>query len=124
MMPEVDGFALLEQIRGNSADKGPACDRLSARAGEEAKIEGLGAGADDYLVKPFSGRELLARVAANLSMSRVRIEMARKLRARTAELETVLKRSRPPCGLPMTTMPLMFGAQVKRCPASDAEQPS
>ena len=35
---------------------------LSARAGEEAKVEALDAGADDYLVKPFAARELLARV--------------------------------------------------------------
>ena len=47
---------------------------LSARAGEEARSEGLDAGADDYLTKPFSARELLARVGANLAMARVRRE--------------------------------------------------
>jgi DNA-binding response OmpR family regulator len=45
---------------------------LSARAGEEGTIEGLEAGADDYLIKPFAARELLARVAANLELDRVR----------------------------------------------------
>jgi DNA-binding response OmpR family regulator len=91
MMPEVDGFTLLAQIRASGELKDLPFILLSARAGEEAKIEGLGAGADDYLVKPFSGRELLARVAANLSMSRLRAAMAQDLRARTAELETVLE---------------------------------
>ena len=50
---------------------------LSARAGEEAKIDGLAAGADDYLVKPFSARELLARVRANLDMAELRREALR-----------------------------------------------
>ena len=45
---------------------------LSARAGEEARIEGLQAGADEYLVKPFSARELLASVASQLQLARVR----------------------------------------------------
>ena len=51
---------------------------LSARAGEEARIEGLRAGADDYLVKPFSARELIARVATHLELRRTRDEAARE----------------------------------------------
>jgi C4-dicarboxylate-specific signal transduction histidine kinase len=54
---------------------------LSARAGEESRIEGLEAGADDYLVKPFSARELLARVGACLMLARVRRQAAEALRA-------------------------------------------
>ena len=45
---------------------------LSARAGQEASIEGLQAGADDYLVKPFSAAELLARVRASVELARFR----------------------------------------------------
>jgi PAS domain S-box-containing protein len=56
---------------------------LSARAGEESRVEGLGAGADDYLVKPFSARELLARVASHLNMARIRRD--------AAERETLLR---------------------------------
>ncbi len=70
---------------------------LSARAGEEARIEGLDAGADYYLTKPFSARELVAQVNANLTLARVRSEAARDLRAseealrrRTTQFETLL----------------------------------
>ncbi len=50
---------------------------LSARAGEEASVEGLDEGADDYLTKPFTARELLSRVASHLKMSRLRLEAAK-----------------------------------------------
>ena len=50
---------------------------LSARAGQEASIEGLQAGADDYLVKPFAAAELLARVRANIELARMRNHHAR-----------------------------------------------
>ena len=52
---------------------------LSARAGDEASVEGLGAGADDYLVKPFSARELVARVRTHLTLSRLRRRSEREL---------------------------------------------
>ena len=53
---------------------------LSARAGEEATVEGLHAGADDYLVKPFSAREVLTRVEARLEITRTRAESERRTR--------------------------------------------
>ena len=53
---------------------------FSARAGEEARVEGLEQGADDYLIKPFSARELLARVAAHLDMVRLRKEASEQIR--------------------------------------------
>ena len=72
MMPGLDGFGLLEKLRDDPELRGVPVIVLSARAGDEAKVEGLRRGADDYLVKPFSARELLARVAANIELSRTR----------------------------------------------------
>lgn len=74
MMPEVDGFQLLTAIREDPQTKSIPVILLSARAGEESTIEGLTAGADDYLIKPFSARELIARVETQLQMSRLRQE--------------------------------------------------
>ena len=76
MMPGLDGFGLLQAIRADPTTAGAPVIMLSARAGEEAKIEGLQAGADDYLVKPFGARELLARVGANIRMAEIRREAA------------------------------------------------
>jgi PAS domain S-box-containing protein len=78
MMPELDGFGLLRELRGDRRTRTILVVLLSARAGEESRLEGLAAGADDYLVKPFSARELLARVGAHLEMVRVRREAARR----------------------------------------------
>ena len=64
MMPRLDGFGLLRAIRSADETSELPVILLSARAGEEARIEGLEAGADDYLVKPFSANELVARVNA------------------------------------------------------------
>jgi len=72
MMPGLDGLELLRAIREDPAIRDTPVILLSARAGDEARVEGLAAGADDYLVKPFSTRELVARVEANLKLARVR----------------------------------------------------
>jgi PAS domain S-box-containing protein len=78
MMPALDGFGLLRELRGDPRTSTVPVVLLSARAGEESRVEGLAAGADDYLVKPFSARELLARVRAHLEMARVRREATRR----------------------------------------------
>jgi DNA-binding response OmpR family regulator/nitrogen-specific signal transduction histidine kinase len=77
MMPGLDGFGLLREIRRDPRLAGTPLIMLSARAGEEAQVEGLEAGADDYLVKPFAARELLARVKATIQMAEVRREANR-----------------------------------------------
>ncbi|NBD08535.1 ATP-binding protein [Corallococcus silvisoli] len=72
MMPRLDGFGLLQALRADERTRTVPVILLSARAGEEAQEEGLSAGADDYLVKPFSTRELLSRVTAQFTRSRLR----------------------------------------------------
>ena len=72
MMPILDGFGLLAALRTDPRTKRVPVIMLSARAGEEARAEGLESGADDYLVKPFVARELLARVDAQLVHARMR----------------------------------------------------
>jgi CheY-like chemotaxis protein len=76
MMPRMDGFGLLRA--GGRGHQAHPVVLLSARAGEEALIEGLSAGADDYLVKPFSGSELVARVRTQLELVRLRKEVHAK----------------------------------------------
>ena len=72
MMPGVSGLDLVAALRRDPRTAGVPVLLLSARAGQEASIEGLEAGADDYLVKPFVGAELLARVRANVQLARLR----------------------------------------------------
>lgn len=66
MMPNLDGFGLLKALRADERMRRMPVIMLSARAGEEARVEGMEIGADDYLVKPFSARELVARVESLL----------------------------------------------------------
>jgi signal transduction histidine kinase len=87
MMPEMDGFALLEALRESPETRLVPIIMLSARAGEEARIEGLDAGADDYLTKPFTARELVARVEAQLKMARLRKEAHEQEAALTREIQ-------------------------------------
>lgn len=72
MMPRLDGISLLSALRQDQATATIPVILLSARAGEEAKEEGLNRGADDYLVKPFNARELQSRVRTCIEMSRLR----------------------------------------------------
>ncbi len=81
MMSRLDGFGLLKELRADPRTANIPVILLSARAGEESRVEGMQAGADDYIVKPFSARELLARVSAHLQMARLRQEANESLRA-------------------------------------------
>ncbi|MGC2305558.1 MAG: response regulator [Candidatus Binatus sp.] len=117
MMPRLDGLGLLNALRSDSDLRDVPVILLSARAGEEASIEGLDAGADDYLVKPFGARELLARVRANLEMAVQRraaegvtrrlnetlelqvAERTAELRAKEARLRTIFETSYTYMGL-------------------------
>ena len=98
MMPGLDGFQLLAAIREDQSTRRIPVVLLSARAGEESRVEGMQAGADDYLIKPFSARELLARIGARLEIARLQAEgeqlyrdlaesLEKKVQLRTRQLE-------------------------------------
>jgi PAS domain S-box-containing protein len=89
MMPVLDGFGLLREVRGNPNLSHIPVILLSARAGEESRVDGVSAGADDYLVKPFSAAELLARVTTHLKLAGQRQETVAMLR-RLQEVSTRL----------------------------------
>ena len=74
MMPGLDGLALLRELRNDRRTQAVPVLMLSARAGEEARVSGLAAGADDYVTKPFIARELIARVRSLLALTRARRE--------------------------------------------------
>jgi PAS domain S-box-containing protein len=80
-LPELDGLALLRALRADQGTAGVPVVLLSASAGAEAAVEGMAAGADDYLVKPFSARELVARVGSHLQLGRTRRAAERRFRA-------------------------------------------
>ena len=87
MMPQLDGFGLLRAIREDSSLASTPVILVSARAGEESRVEGLEADADDYLIKPFAARELLARVAAHVKMASLRRETAEREERMRSETE-------------------------------------
>ncbi|HLF98803.1 MAG TPA: ATP-binding protein [Methylococcaceae bacterium] len=87
MMPGLDGFGVLKRLRADAATATLPVILLSARAGEEAKVEGLAADADDYLVKPFGARELIARVDGAIRLAQLRRKAQEKLMHYMAELE-------------------------------------
>ena len=80
-LPGMDGLELLTALRGDPRTALVPVVLMSARAGPEAAVEGLGAGADDYLVTPFSARELRARVDSRVALGRARREAERRFRA-------------------------------------------
>ncbi len=79
MMPKLSGLGLLSKLRAHDKTKNIPFIFLSARAGEEAKLEGLESGADDYLVKPFSAKELIVKIEANIRIAKNRQAAERNL---------------------------------------------
>jgi PAS domain S-box-containing protein len=80
MMPEMDGYQLLKTLKEHSVTRNIPVILLSARAGEESKVEGIDAGADDYLIKPFSARELLARVRSHIKIRKIQQTAEQRIR--------------------------------------------
>ncbi|HET9764103.1 MAG TPA: response regulator, partial [Casimicrobiaceae bacterium] len=93
MMPRLDGFGLLAALRAGESTRSLPVIMLSARAGEEARIEGVHAGADAYVIKPFSARELLARVASQLELTRLRTSVEQELRSRSEQFVTLFNQA-------------------------------
>ena len=91
MMPGLDGFGLLRELRRDERLRRVPVILLSARAGEEARVEGLESGADDYVVKPFSARELLVRVESLLRTAELRQQAGREIRESEERLRLALE---------------------------------
>ena len=89
MMPQMDGLELVRRLHSETSTAQIPVLFLSARAGEEASVHGLRAGADDYLVKPFSRHELLARIESRLATARQR---AAERKARSHAEQTIRAR--------------------------------
>ena len=87
MMPRMNGFEMIEKLRAVEVTSTIPIIVLSARAGEESRIEGLEKGADDYLIKPFSAVELQARVRTHLSLAQVRERAMEAIRSANQQLE-------------------------------------
>jgi len=110
MMPVLNGFELLSAVRSDPGLAHLLVILLSARAGPEAKEEGLAAGADDYLVKPFGARELRARVDGAVRLGRQRSEAA----ARERDLHAALASERSRAELQATEQRLEVEQRVNR----------
>ncbi len=92
MMPGLDGYGLVRRLRESPRTREVPIILLSARAGEESTVEGLRQGANDYLAKPFSARELLARVEGNIAAARAR-EAARLAERERGKLAALVEQS-------------------------------
>jgi len=87
-MPGLDGFGLLRELRAGSRTRMVPVILLPERAGAESTVDGLNAGADDFLAKPFTAQELLARVRTHLELARVRRECVVELERSNKDMET------------------------------------
>lgn len=93
MMPVMDGLELLKELRKASETSGIPVILITARAGEESRIEGYDSGADDYLVKPFSSKELLARIRSQLNITAIREKARKTLEENEKKFRSVLQQS-------------------------------
>jgi signal transduction histidine kinase len=87
MLPGRDGLSLLRQLRSLEQTRLIPVILVSSRADEDAALEGLDAGADDYVVKPFTAKALVARVRSSMALAKLRKEAAEKLAEANKELE-------------------------------------
>jgi PAS domain S-box-containing protein len=117
-MPNLDGLGLVRKLREDPATLTLPVLMLSARAGAEASVDGLEAGADDYLSKPFTAVELLARVRTHVKMDAARTQLTRELARANKELEAFTSCASHDLKAPVRTV-RMFG-QLLQEHAGDA----
>ena len=91
MMPIMNGMQLLRELRKNPATATIPVIMLSARAEDESLLEGLETGADDYVIKPFSAAQLLARVRSHVTLARLREEAKSAVVRSEARLRQLLE---------------------------------
>jgi signal transduction histidine kinase len=125
MMPNVDGLELLRRVRSEAATAQIPVLLLSARAGEEASVGGLRASADDYLIKPFSRHELLARIESRLATAReqamerqARIRAEHDIKAKEEFFAALAHELRSPAQCFFTWIPKL---RDKKSPANSSE---
>ncbi len=111
MMPNLDGLGLLQEIRTDARLRGTTVVVLSARAGAEAAAGGIEAGADDYVVKPFTTGELLARCRTNLELAQYRANEAAG-HVRSALLAGVSHDMQTPLAVISSTLELLSEGDV------------
>ncbi|KAL5490593.1 hypothetical protein ACEPAI_5427 [Sanghuangporus weigelae] len=87
MMPVLDGYALISHVRRRPETRLTPIILVTAKESEEARVEGLLSGADDYMSKPFTGKELIARVHLQMQLGKRRIELEGKFLERTREIQ-------------------------------------
>ena len=94
VLPGRDGLSLIHELRGLTSTARTPMIVLTARHGDEATADGLSSGADDYITKPFSTDELLARVHANHALARLRENAVIDAQARGEQLRAGLESNR------------------------------
>ncbi|MGV8873721.1 MAG: ATP-binding protein [Rhodococcus sp. (in: high G+C Gram-positive bacteria)] len=90
MLPGRSGLELVDEIRRDKSLRRVPVILLTARAGTDFVLDGLGRGADDYIVKPFHDRELAARIRVHLELSRMREQLLAESGSEAATLRTAL----------------------------------
>jgi PAS domain S-box-containing protein len=95
-MPELDGFGLLHAIKSRPETAELPVMLLSARAGEESRLDGMAAGADDYVVKPFTAQQLIAQVRAQLAIAQGRRGIAAERERQRAQLHALFMQAPNP----------------------------
>lgn len=93
MMPGLDGFGLLAEVRSDPQIRDTPVIMLSARAGEEARVDGISRGADDYVTKPFGARELTSRVRTTLNLQSMRRASEAERAIHAGQFETLLNQA-------------------------------